>query len=236
MQCSKNLLILFFFLSQAAASAQTVRHAGAMRNVMMGISLDNNIQWDTIQAEYLFGIGPLEGLKGEVTVTNSQIYVSRVDAAGNLVLTQVEKAAGPFGVYAGVSSFLTKTIDASVSGLEELETMIAEFAAEAGWDMDKPFLFLVEGEFSAVKIHVIDKAEGETEHSHEAHDRAKRYFNYNDIPGKLVGFYSKHHEGVFTHRGEYIHVHFIDDGLEAMGHLDDVEWNGQVTVWLPALH
>ena len=233
MQISKNLLILFSFISLTAASAQTVRHAGAMRDVMMGVSLDNNIQWDTIQAEYLFGIGPLEGLKGEVTVTNSQIYVSRVDAGGNLILTQEEKVAGPFGVYVGVSSFLTKTVEAEVKGVKELETMIAEFAADAGWDTEKPFLFIVEGEFSAVKIHVIDKPVGETEHGHEAHDRATRYFSYNDISGKLVGFYSHSHEGVFTHRGEYIHVHFIDDGLEAMGHLDDVVFTGEVTVWLP---
>lgn len=236
MQFSKSLLILFPLLFLTSASAQTVRHAGAMRNVMMGISLDNHIQWDTIEAEYLFGIGPLEGLKGEVTVTNSQIFVSRVDEAGNLILTQQEKAAGPFGVYAGISSFLTKTVEIEVKGMKELETTIAEFAAGAGWDMDKPFLFIVEGEFSAVKIHVIDMPEGEKEHSHEAHDRAKRYFSYNDISGKLVGFYSRQHEGVFTHRGEYIHVHFIDDGLEAMGHLDDVTFSGEVTVWLPVLY
>jgi hypothetical protein len=85
--------IVFLLCLPLILPSQTVRHAGAMRNVMMGISLDNNIQWDTIQGEYIFGIGPLEGLKGEVTVANSQIYISRVDAAGNLVLTQEEKTA-----------------------------------------------------------------------------------------------------------------------------------------------
>ena len=225
--------LFFLFLLPLCLNAQEVSHLGAMRNVMMGISLDNHIQWDTLAGEHLYGIGPLEQLTGEVTVVDGQIYLARVDATGQMAVTREARAAGPFGVFADVPDFLSIKVEGIVKGLDELEAFIAGLAAEAGWNLEQAFPFLIEGGFSEIGIHVIDKPEGEEAHGHEAHAKAKRHFAYQDISGTLVGFYSRHHEGVFTHRSEFIHVHFIDENRQVMGHLDELAFSGEMVVFLP---
>ena len=38
----------------------------------------------------------------------------------------------------------------------------------------------------------------------------------------LLGFFSKHHQGVFTHHGENTHFHFVDEEKRLTGHVDAV--------------
>ena len=214
--------------------AQEVQHAGAMRPVMLGQSLDNHLYWDSLPAAGLWGIAPLERLQGEVTVADGAVYVARVDAEGRLVMQQEQQAASPFGVYAHAQHFISAPVQASIEGLKDLETLAAELAAKLGWEGEKPFLFRIQGEFAKVKIHVLDKPVDEAEHNHELHNKAKRYFTYEHITGELIGFYSTQHEGVYTHKGDYTHVHFLDAERQAMGHLDDIVIAGEVVFLLPA--
>ncbi len=228
----KPLLTLLLFLPMIL-QGQEVKHTGAMRQVMTGASLANTLRWDTIQADYLFGLGPLGRLEGEVTVWNNQIFVAKVDPQGSLITTTAASAESPFGVYADASEFLTVRMEGPVHNIEVLDKAIAALAREARWNMEEPFLFRVEGEFSRVKLHVLAKPAQEMEHNHELHEKAKRYFHYQDISGELVGFYSEKHAGVFTHRGHFTHIHFIDASKEIMGHLDDIAFNGEVVVYFP---
>jgi acetolactate decarboxylase len=228
--------IPFLLLAVCAAlslSAQEVRHAGAMHNVKSGMSLAPQLRWDTLNPEYLNGVGPLGRLEGEVTVLEGNIYVAAVDADGNLVTDLATRAASPFGVYARAGMFLSTRIARPVNNLQGLEQLIAEHAAQLGWDMEQPFLFRVEGVFEQVKLHVMAKPAGEIGHNPELHEKAKRHFSYQDISGTLVGFYSKKHEGVFTHKGQFIHVHFIDDEKNVMGHLDDIVFREEIVVLFP---
>jgi acetolactate decarboxylase len=213
--------------------AQEVQHAGAMRPVMLGQSLDNHLHWDTLSAAGLWGIAPLERLQGEVTVADGVVYAARVDAEGRLAMQQERQAASPFGVYAHAEQFASTPVQAAVEGLKALEELAAELAAQLGWEGEKPFLFRIQGEFAKVKIHVLDKPADEPNHNHELHHKAKRYFTYERITGELIGFYSTQHEGVYTHKGDYTHVHFLDAERQAMGHLDDIVIAGEVVFLLP---
>lgn len=215
-------------------SAQEVKHAGAMRPVMLGQSLENHLHWDTLPEAGLWGLGPLERLRGEVTVADGTVYIARVDAEGRLVMQQEQQAASPFGVYAHAPHFASAPAQASIEGLKALEKLAAELAAQLGWEDEKPFLFRIQGEFAKVKIHVLDKPADEAEHNHELHHKAKRYFTYEHITGELIGFYSTQHEGAYTHKGDYTHVHFLDAERQAMGHLDDIVITGEVVFLLPA--
>lgn len=214
-------------------SAQEVKHAGAMRPVMLGQSLDNHLHWDTLPAADLWGIAPLERLQGEVTVADGAVYVAQVDAESRLVMQQELQAASPFGVYAHAQYFASAPVQASITGLKALESLTAELAAKLGWESEKPFLFRLQGEFAKVKIHVLDKPADEPNHNHELHHKAKRYFTYEHITGELIGFYSTQHEGVYTHKGDYTHVHFLDAKRQVMGHLDDIVITGEVIFLLP---
>jgi alpha-acetolactate decarboxylase len=48
-----------------------------------------------------------------------------------------------------------------------------------------------------------------------------RIFSGVEANGKLIGFYSGEElEGVISHPGERLHIHYADDGLKISGHLD----------------
>lgn len=230
---ANRIVLLLFLLPLLQCSlmfGQEVKHAGAMRLVMTGASLENHIRWDTIGRDHLFGIGPLERLEGEVTVVDGDIYTAKVGTDGGIITSISSRAEAPFGVYAHAREFLSGRVERSVKDLQDLEKMVAGLAEESGLNMDEPFLFRVQGEFEIVKIHVLAKPADEEEHNHDLHEKAKRYFTFENTSGDLIGFYSKKHEGVFTHRGQFTHIHFIDEAKEIMGHLDDIVFSGDVIV------
>lgn len=215
------LVLMVKFLGTALC-AQDVKHTGAMRRVMTGASLQNTLVWDTLSPEKLYGIGPLDRLNGEVTVVDGVIYISKVNNTGDLVTMPVTSAAATFGVYIHLEDEIGLRASEEIKDLEGLERLILVKAEQAGLNTDKPFLFVMKGQFDWIKIHVLNKPADELEHNHDLHDRAKKYFEYQDKEGELIGFYSRHHEGVFTHRGHYTHVHFISRDRSVMGHLDGI--------------
>jgi acetolactate decarboxylase len=64
--------------------------------------------------------------------------------------------------------------------------------------------------------------QSEKEHNHDLHKKSKVHFTEKSVSGTLLGFYSTQHEGVFTHKGQYIHVHFVNENKRATGHLDGI--------------
>jgi acetolactate decarboxylase len=215
-------IIMMVKLMGTTLGAQDVKHAGAMRQVMTGASLQNTLLWDTLSPEKLYGIGPLDRLSGEVTVVDGIIYISRVNSTGGMVTTPVTSASATFGVYINLEDEVGIRVSEEIKDIEALERLVQIKAEQAGMDTGKPFLFVIKGQFDWIKVHVLNKPADELEHNHDLHNQAKKYFEYQDIGGELIGFYSRQHEGVFTHRGHYTHVHFISRDKSVMGHLDGI--------------
>ncbi len=217
-------LILITSLSgQLDIHAQEVRIAGAMRQVMMGLDLSAHLRWDTVAREHLFGISPLGRLQGEVTIMDGQPYVSTVDGRGRVRIEKNWAITAPFGVYAQAPVWETHALEAPIRSESELQKVLEEVLQAKGYDMAKPVPFRVQGVFLKVDYHIISKPEQEVEHDHDLHDRAKKHFSVKNVKGELLGFYSRSHEGVFTHRGSYVHIHFIDKRRKHMGHIEGVE-------------
>jgi acetolactate decarboxylase len=50
----------------------------------------------------------------------------------------------------------------------------------------------------------------------------------------VIGFFSKHHQGVFTHHSNYTHMHLMTSDGKMMGHVDEVRFEkGKSKVWVP---
>ena len=50
----------------------------------------------------------------------------------------------------------------------------------------------------------------------------------------ILGFYSRQHEGLFTHHGSYTHMHVRNQQGTVMGHLDEIELGSSTfTLLLP---
>jgi acetolactate decarboxylase len=54
-----------------------------------------------------------------------------------------------------------------------------------------------------------------------------------NTPVTMLGFYSKHHQSIFTHHTTFMHVHLLDDKTKTVGHLDELQIKGLLTIYLP---
>jgi len=236
----KSSLLLLSILTLLAFTQKTllpeVKTVSAMKKVMMGYDLSVNISWDTLPKQNLFAIAPLGRIQGEVTVIDGVMYSSIVDANNKVVISQDWNIQSPFAVYAQVSAWDTFTFKVKIKNEEELQTVIEKLATKNGYDLNKAFPFRVIGEFSNIDYHIISKPLEEKEHNHELHNKAKKHFKLSKVKGELLGFYSKHHEGVFTHKGDYIHTHFIDDKREHMGHIENLKTKKTIIILLPKIN
>lgn len=210
---------------------QQVKMTGAMHRVMAQGDLSATVQLDSLLAQpHLFALGPLAGLRGEIMAYEGRVYVSQVEGA-DMRLSLDPTARAPFLVYSHVPTWEAHQLAGGVSSLADLQAKVAEMGQKAG--LEGPFPFRLSGRLDTAAWHVIDWPAGEP-HSHSAHRAAQHRWQSHGVEAELLGFYSTAHEGVFTHRGEYVHVHYLSERRAEMGHLDDLQASQPLTLWLPA--
>ncbi len=206
------------------------------KNVMLGIDLSSQVQLDTLQPlEHLFALGPVDDLQGEITAIAGQVFYSK--AYGDSVFTGIQSdLKAPFLAFSHVTDFDTISIDLDVANLKDLENRLQQIRINYGFSdsLAFPFLLLAE-DWQKLQIHIIMRDTTEVNHSHEAHNKAKVRFDFQNTAGTLLGFFSTQHEGVFTHKGQFIHVHFLKQDQQITGHLDLIQHKGKVTLLLPKL-
>lgn len=222
---------LLFALQSCSDKPYDVKVAGNVKDVMHGKSLENHIRLDTILAPGIYGVGPNENLRGEITVVDGVPYVSTVEN-GKMVTRIDSSVSAPFFVY---SPFKYRKVRETVSwrSVKDIENTLKRLKGYFNIPKNQAFPFVVEAEFSKIQLHVIMRDPNEKEHSHEAHKEAKVPFKYKSIRGRLIGFYSTEHEGVFTHEGSHIHVHFLSNDGKITGHLDNLRHLSTVAVSIP---
>lgn len=228
--------LVFFFATAISFSvqAQQVFTAGAARNVMMGTDLSPHVRLDTLlEHPHLFALGPVEDLQGEITVFDGQAFTATATPSG--IITQVSPGIrAPFLVYAYVPRWAAYEMDHHIDGPKALETVIDSLGQAHGYGAEEAFPFRLSGQWDQVDYHIIMRDKTEERHSHAAHDRAKRRFTLQQVTGDIVGFFSRNHQGVFTHKGQFIHPHFLAADRSTTGHLDGLKHHGRYTVYLPA--
>lgn len=229
----KLVLLMAFALAIGEGQAQQVVSVSNMRKVMTGQDLGATLNWDTIPKAGLYGLSPYGRISGEATIIDGITYVSRVDADGAEQVAVLTDVPAPFGVYAHVKAWHQSAVDVNIDSEMALQTFIESYLAEQGHNLDEPTAVMIRGEFASVAYHIISKPTNELDHDHDMHDQAKRHFVVHNTAGELLCFYSKHHQGIFTHRGSFLHSHFIDQSRSKMGHLESLAVKGKVVVMLP---
>lgn len=207
-----------------------VKVSGAMKNIMMQGDLSAHINLDTLNKRHLFALGPVAGLKGEIMILNGNTYSTSVN--GKQLLNQQDKVSqAAMLVYSYVEKWKPVNSKVKISNYAELEKLIEATALAKGYDTEIPFAFKIETTTAKASYHVIDWKEGVT-HTMENHKQFA-YTGQVNSPSVLVGFYSKHHQSIFTHHTTYMHIHLLEVKAKTVGHLDDIQINGEIKIYLP---
>lgn len=185
-----------------------------------------------LRRPHLSAIGPVEGLRGEITVIDGNASIGISDGKGGTATSQRDVNAA-FLVWANVDEWVRVPLPDRVRTEADIEAFIPEAARAGGLSVDEPLPFRIEGRSEAMALHVIWQEPG-TPPGKEAHDKAKVPRTLADAEVSIVGFWSGAHRGVFTPAFSDIHMHVITKDGAVSGHVESVRLAAGATLLLPA--
>jgi acetolactate decarboxylase len=237
-------LFCLFVLAMAAGPVATddappkgepgeVRWLGEQRKVVHDGDLTGRVDLTALaERPHLYAAGPLEGLKGEVTVWDGKSSIARWEA-GKVVTTQEFKGKACFLVYAQMHSWIESELPSGLDKPEDLEAHIFLEARKAGVPTDRPFPFLLRGTARKLTLHLVNKTDN-APHNSEEHAKVKVPVVLENRGVDVIGFYSKQHAGVFTHHDSDAHMHVLTADRKVSGHVDQLPPGGEMRLCLPA--
>ncbi len=216
--------------------AGNVHIYGNLKRVMHGNRTSAVVQLERLlPSEQLFGLGALSELRGEIIILGGQTvlsYAAGDDSIRTEFVTESEEGAALL-VAAEVATWKLTTTTGEII-FEKLDERIAELAARAGVDTDLPFPFMVLGRVTGLEYHVVDGNRlSKGGDSRKDHPAAAIRRSLPNTTTTLLGFYSEHHQGIFTHQGSKTHIHCFQDEPPVSGHVDDVTLPAGTTIMFP---
>ena len=196
---------------------------GALRSIMQKGDLSGQIDVESLVAKpHVYALGAMEGLKGELLVWDGRPIIAQVKDSSLLLSPKAEGKAA-LAVYASVPHWSEVIpIPYNVRTYAALENFIQTAARKAELDVEQPFPFLIEATVNKLDYHIIDWPEEDKVHTHEKHLQAGMRGVLRATPVKILGFYSAHHHGVFTHHSTNMHLHFMGVDAPVAGHVDSL--------------
>jgi acetolactate decarboxylase len=227
------LFLLWFALGQPSFSQPLVRHAGSMSE-MGKMNFAASIRLDTLPTnQHLFALGPYGRMQGEITVLDGSPMIAQVQQDGSAAVIQTWKAEAPFLVYADVASWVSFEVKAGISNMNDLQAFVQQLAKQKGFDVSNPFPFRITATVADLTTHVVTPRSADVAGYQPGRNQAN--YSYKNISGELLGFYSEKHQGIYTHKDSYIHVHFVSKDRTVMGHVDKMAMpEGTLIVQFPA--
>jgi hypothetical protein len=149
-------------------------------------------------ASHLYALGPLEELRGEVSIFDSAPSIARIEH-GRVVTAARWSVRACFLVWAEVPEWSERTPHPVPADLDGIERAAVTLAGEAGLDPSRPLPFRIRGTAVEATFHVLDKRD-DLPHNPERHEQAKVRRILKHTPVELIGFYSRQHHGIFTRR------------------------------------
>ncbi len=230
--CVLMITVISCTVKKAPKTPIEVSHYGVLREIMREQKLEANADLaDLRDMPDLYALGALEGLAGEILILDGQ-PLNGLASKGELTFDRTFDRKATLLVSAQVPAWQELSLQFESVNLAELQTIVRDAATQLSIDTEKAFPFLIKGSFKQVDWHVINAAEAETQ-DHDAYKKAGLQGQSQDIKGELLGFYSEKHEGVFTHHGSYLHIHFVNADETEMGHVDELMIEGEVVLLFP---
>ena len=214
------------------SSGYTVDWVGELRAVHLEGDARPRIHLRQIEPrDGTFAIGPLSGLRGEITVTDGEAYIARADDTGEHIERDFDYDA-PFLVFGQVGAWQALPVPDAVRDVAGLEQWLSGAAAAKGLREDEAFPFKIETSTSTVEYHIISNSQPGDQVT-RPHRELMRFFTIDAEPATILGVYSKAHGGVFTHHGQATHLHVVSDDERQSGHVDELYLGSDSVAYLP---
>lgn len=230
----KKLLFVILILAgcNKPTSLTKVHVAGDLHSIMMKNQTGASIDLHDLQpGNDLHALGAVEGLDGEILIMNGEAMITKTKADSFAVYRNFEDKAALL-VYTHVSQWQETDIPEPMN-LEQLEDFIAQVGERN--NLAEPIAFKIKGTASHIEWHIINgkqMKDGQL-HNHQASGYRKLQA---DIEVEALGFFSKNHQGVFTHQGQFTHIHFKTGDNTTSGHVDDLSLERNSTLFIPKSH
>ena len=193
---------------------------GAQRETIMNGKLAVALDLKTLAGRpHLYGLGPIEQLRGEVTIADSRPALARIAPDGTVNVTGSFDAGVPFFVWAEVPQWIKMPIPVEVRSCEDLERFLPRAAEAIGLDAEKPLPFLVSGREDLIEFHILNRI-GDPPHDMEEQKKIQIVFDLAWVEATIVGFHSTRHRRVFTPGDSNMHIHFQTPDNSNSGHTE----------------
>jgi acetolactate decarboxylase len=207
---------------------------GAQRETVANGKLAGILDLRTLaDIPHLYGIGPIEQLRGEVTIIDSRPSLAYVEPDRSIRVRQTYEASVPFFVWASVPGWRKVTIPAEVQSFDQLEKFVPIAAYAAGLDPQKPFPFRLGGTQNLIEFHILNRT-GTEPHNPERHRQIQVTYELLDAEARIVGFHSTLHRGIISPVASAIHMHFQSPDNRTSGHVQKLELGGNAVLEYPA--
>jgi acetolactate decarboxylase len=227
--CRTACIILVAF-STLPASSSEVHVIGEMRRMFMEHDIGPNVELRNVLKEAnVYALGPVAGLKGEITVLDGQAFVSKADKAHVSVALE-PGAKAIFLVYASVPAWRPVATPTNLVTESDLASFL-----QRSLPANSRSPFLVRATALHARYHIQNYQGKAGDLTHEAHDKAKLFFELSNTPVELVGFFTSREDdgGSFVHPGQTTHIHLIAEDWKSMGHLESVTLAPGAKLFLP---
>ena len=121
-------------------------------------------------------------------------------------------------------------LGAKIDNHAQLENQIEALATKAGIDTSKPFPFKLEGRLDSLDYHIL--VPKKHQQAQASHNEGAKKISAKNADVEIIGFFSKNHEGVFTHKGSFAHLHVVERHGYS-GHVDEIGASASVRVLFP---
>ena len=178
-----------------------------------------------------WGVGASAGLRGEIVQIDGRLLVSLGSDPRGAAQAPGPDAQATLFASARVAQWTDLPIAADMDA-QQFEAFLRQQATALGLSLEHPFVFRVTGRFAPLKWHVVTGeappaaghhrpgGHGSPAHGARPHS-GMRVFDQPGAAGQLVGVYSGAAlEGVVSHPGERLHLHFVDTQEAVSGHVD----------------
>ncbi len=229
-----SFIFLIYSFNTQAKPNYWVKHSGDRMNILKKGDLNGTIDLQNLEnVEHLFALGPLEGLKGEITINGSKPFISTLtqDRKQKDISSFNHKAI--FLVYGSVNEWQEITINKELNSLNEIEEFVKDKAANHNLPLNIAFPFKIRGVAEKITYHVIYK-QNNAPHNKKEHQRSKIKFNKENEKSTIIGFWSSEEgEGVYTHPNKRTHMHYISGSSNDSGHIDSIKLNHGAVLLIP---